>query len=370
MKHITIGIPAYKAKDVIANALSSIQIQTMKQICTVIIASDSSTEDYSYLKQQYPDLDIVTLTCEKNTGPGLARQRCIDACTTEWITFIDADDSFYSPFSIEHLFTGITENCVVVQATFLEEMPYEINGARFLTINTNHGWVFGRLYNLNFLKNNNIRFSNLRSSEDCEFNFKVRMAVEKTHSLVNIINKPVYLWRRASENSITRIGMKENGGIPLYNNDLSPVGGTVAVINVIKYCKEIELFNDTVKSFIAQYIMQLYFNYVKVIEQSPIFQKQALFNAKRFYQTCYREIEQDITKDMLTKAYLSLVSEAEYIPTITFSNFIDKIKEANYGGKQEFLEIRAELPDWVEELDLKCGALDEEGYIYANGENL
>ena len=56
------------------------------------------------------------------------------------------------------------------------------------------------------------------------------------------------------------------------------------------------------------------------------------------------------------------------IPEITFFEFMEKIKTEEFGGKQEFEAIRAELPAWVTELDLRSGVLGEEGYILTDNE--
>ena len=116
---ITVGIPAYKAMRHICDCLASIQIQTIKNDVEVIISSDNPEDDYEFVKKQYPDLDITIIPCEENTGAGLARQRCIDACKTDWITFIDADDVFFTPLALEQLRDGIQPNVVMVQGTFL-----------------------------------------------------------------------------------------------------------------------------------------------------------------------------------------------------------------------------------------------------------
>ena len=119
---LTVGIPAYKAQGHIADCLSSIQIQSIRNDVSVIIASDYPEDDYEYLKDKYDDLDITVLPCEKNGGPGIARQRCLDACKTDWITFIDADDVFISPFALETLMKGIQPNVIEVQAPFMQEI--------------------------------------------------------------------------------------------------------------------------------------------------------------------------------------------------------------------------------------------------------
>jgi len=71
--------------------------------------------------------------------------------------------------------------------------------------------VFGRAYNIKFLRDFKISFSELRAMEDGEFNWKIRMTVEGSKWLINVIDAPIYLWRIGSEHSITRIGESKNG---------------------------------------------------------------------------------------------------------------------------------------------------------------
>ena len=67
------------------------------------------------------------------------------------------------------------------------------------------------------------------------------MSIEGTPLKINRLNKTlIYLWRKGSDHSITRIGMEENGGEPLYNWNLCQVGATVASINAIKFLSKKE----------------------------------------------------------------------------------------------------------------------------------
>lgn len=167
MKFITIGIPAFKAENHICDCLASIQIQSIREEISIIIAKDNLEDNYEFVKNRFPELDITILDCDKNTGPGLARQRCLDAASTEWITWIDADDVFIHPMSIESLIAGIQPNCIEVQGAFFQEIENNPMGVRLAPRNdANHPWVFGRLYNVKFLKENNISFTSLRAMED------------------------------------------------------------------------------------------------------------------------------------------------------------------------------------------------------------
>ena len=166
-KLITIGIPAYNAEDHICDCLASIQIQSIVDEVCVIIAADDPKDNYNFVKQRFPELDITILKCEKNTGPGLARQRALDAATTDWITFIDADDIFVSPIALEKLRDGITLGCIEVQGPFCQEVESNPQGIRMVPRNDlGHPWLFGRLYAVPFLKDNDIGFSALRAMED------------------------------------------------------------------------------------------------------------------------------------------------------------------------------------------------------------
>ena len=391
MKKITIGVPVYKAKGTINKLLASLLMQTMSNDIAVILANDYPADNgsYNYVKKLYPDLDITILDCEKNTGPGLARQRALDACKTEWITFMDADDILMSPFALEDLYNNITPNCIEVQGPFLQEVAEgNLNAAERMQLMQNghplpprtlprndigHPWVFGRMYKVPFLQQQGIKFSKLRAMEDGEFNWKIRMSIEGSPLQINLIENPIYLWRTGSEHSITRIGIEENDGEPLYNWDLCQVGATAAAINAIKFCQKKNPFNGGVTRFAVEQMISHYFTYVKCLEKKPLFAKQNLFNAKRFYHSCYKDLEKNIDIDILKMMYTAQLAANSQdmlgiIPEITFFEFMDKIKTEPYGGKEEFNTIREELPDWVKELDLKSGVFGEEGYIFTDNE--
>ena len=188
MKKITVGVPTYKAHTTLNKLLASILTQSMSDEVEIILANDYPDDNgtYDYLKNNFPDLDITILNCDKNTGPGLARQRALDACKTEWITFMDADDVLIGPFALEDLYNNITPNCIEVQGAFFQEVQEgNIDAAHRMQLIQNgqgipprvmprndigHPWVFGRLYNVSFLRQSGIGFSKLRAMEDGEFN--------------------------------------------------------------------------------------------------------------------------------------------------------------------------------------------------------
>ena len=116
-----------------------------------------------------------------------------------------------------------------------------------------------------------------------------------------------------------------------------------------------------------------YVTYVQCLERKPMFAKQNLFNAKRFYHSCYKKIENEIDDKILNDMYtIQYAGHSQdmigIIPKITFFDFMEKVKSEEYNGKEECDKLREELPDWVQELDMKSGVLGEEGYVYTEGE--
>lgn len=359
-KLLAIGIPAFKAEKTINRCLASIYIQTKIEDVEIIIASDDPDVDYDWVEDLWP-MDIKTLNTDKNTGPGLARQRCLDACFTPWITFIDADDIFANPLAVENLLKTIKSPAVVeVQGPFLQEMVTQDGNTALSSRNdVEHPWVFGRAYNVKFLRENNIRFSDLRAMEDGEFNWKIRMTIEGSPFKINVIQEPIYIWKEGSEHSITRIGRDEDG-TPQYNFDLCPVGSTIAAINAAKFCKKMNPFNGSITRFIVETMIGQYFTYIECCRKKPIFADQCMFNAKRFYHECYKDVEKDISEEVLNTMYTAQYAGRAtdligIIPEITFFEFMDTIKYDTYEGENELIKIRAILPDDILENDKKTG---------------
>jgi len=359
-KWLTVGIPAYKAENHISDCLASIQTQTIKDEVSVIIAKDNPTDNYDFVKERFPDLDITILDCEKNTGPGLARQRCADACKTEWITWIDADDVFFTAFSLEYLKGGIATDVVEVQGIFYQEITNHPKGVRTVPRNDMfHPWVFGRMYRVEFLKQMDIKFSELRAMEDGEFNWKIRMSIDGSPLKINVIEAPIYFWRTGSEHSITRMGIDDKG-IPQYNFDLCQWGATVAAINAVKFCRKKNPFNGALIRFVTEIMIGQYFTYIECLAKKPVFAEQNFFNAKRFYHECYKQIESQIEDEVLQKMYTvqrtgKMQDLIDIIPEITFFDFMNKVRTEEYGGDEEFKKIRAALPQEIIDNDIKTG---------------
>ena len=88
---ITVVIPAYNSEKYIARAIDSVLTQTHKPD-EIIVVDDGSTDNTSEIARKYEP--SVKLIQQQNTGASVARNTGIEAATSEWIAFLDADDEW------------------------------------------------------------------------------------------------------------------------------------------------------------------------------------------------------------------------------------------------------------------------------------
>ncbi len=89
---ITAIVPVYNREDKIQRAIDSI----LSQSCLpeeIIVVDDASTDNTVEILKRYRD-KITCIFLTENSGPSAARNKGIKAVKTEWITFLDSDDSW------------------------------------------------------------------------------------------------------------------------------------------------------------------------------------------------------------------------------------------------------------------------------------
>ena len=120
---VAIIIPIYKSRDTLSAALDSLVSQTKKTFM-VIPSIDGDGENYDDLFEEYEKrgLHIYPIYSKENCGPGIARQRGIDAAEMcKYLMFLDADDMLL-PRAVEVLTHEIeVKNADIVAGTFLSE---------------------------------------------------------------------------------------------------------------------------------------------------------------------------------------------------------------------------------------------------------
>ncbi len=111
MFKVSVIIPCYNCQDYINRCLTALENQTFKDF-EVVIVDDASTDNSLEALNEFAKnsaLEIQILKNEHNCGPGVSRNKAVEACRGEYVCFCDCDD-WYEPNYIEKMITALIEN--------------------------------------------------------------------------------------------------------------------------------------------------------------------------------------------------------------------------------------------------------------------
>lgn len=83
-------IPLYNKEQYIAHTLQSVLSQDFNDF-EVVVIDDGSTDKSLEVVNTFHD-DRLHVICQDNAGPSAARNRGVQACSGDWVAFLDADD--------------------------------------------------------------------------------------------------------------------------------------------------------------------------------------------------------------------------------------------------------------------------------------
>jgi len=194
-------IPCFNAKYTLFKTLSSIALQRNIEKIRVYLVNDCSDYDYKDFIDYFSNyFHIEEIKSDINVGPGEARNIGIRNSSNPYIVFIDSDDVFYSPYSLDILYKEITKTKANL---VISDFIYERDNERLIKKNS-YVWLHGKIYNRKYLEENNIYFNNTRANEDNGFNNLIIL----TTNNVKYLNKITYVYKE-NENSITRKNNRE-----------------------------------------------------------------------------------------------------------------------------------------------------------------
>lgn len=380
--NIDVIIPAYKAQETIIQTLSSILMQTIRNDLHIYIVDDCTpdhADEYDKVAERFIGLglNIKVIHLESNQGPGVARQKGIEAGNSPFFTCIDADDTFANAVSLEILREGMkqdnpqfpADSIKCVSATFmqlgetLQEMVPHQNDMI---------WMFGKLYRRKFIEDYGIKFNTTRANEDTGYNKWVQLLCSNQNEQIRFLSDVVYLWHYKA-NSITRIN---NGQYAL---DQCFCGWTDNMIYAIENVKKKRPFDGTVLQMICSVMFQLYYYWVETVAKAPVFADQNWEYVKKFYHKCYKRIEEDLTDEAISQMF-SMASMSKYqdgsmlgiIPCVGIKEFFDRLHAESYDPGHIY-DVWKDMQNNSDTKQLMinntaCGVCPE-GYAQCTGEN-
>lgn len=203
---LAVIIPVYNNRDLLEKALTSLTIQTNKKFLTIVV-DDCSTEDLSPIINKFKDkLFLSYHKLRENKGPGGARQYGLNLlykqnkesdAKFEYVTFLDSDDLLY-PRATEMFYKEAIKQNVDILVSNITVDEKGTNGYVIFP-EQNVTWLHGKVYKVDYLKDNNIYFPEHIYNEDSFFN---QLAFAWTSNIYKL-EETFYFWR-ANQNSLTR----------------------------------------------------------------------------------------------------------------------------------------------------------------------
>ena len=213
---ISIAMPCYNSEKYIDKAIESILEQTYCNF-ELLIVDDSSTDNTMKKIEAYAkkDFRIKVLKNQFSKGVSGAMNTAIEKAKGTYFTRMDSDDiSVLERLEKQHKFLENNKEYGVcsVNISMLDRFGNIYNENVYPEQTIPSEWTFlwtnpipnaPCMYRMNIIKNNNIRFSDLKTAEDYDF---LRGIITKTKTYM--INEPLYLYRY-NETSIFNNNLKE-----------------------------------------------------------------------------------------------------------------------------------------------------------------
>ena len=205
---LDIIIPQYNETEeqikVLLDSISNQENIDFKEINVCIVNDCSNVILSDEFLKNYEKLNICYIKNNKNTGPGLARQKGVDLTDNQYIMFCDADDKLYNNKVLSYIIPFLKQKKPNYLVTNIAAERY-INGKKCLEIREGRDtfpWMHGKVYKRSFLEEKEIRFSPyVRHVEDVYFTTCVIGSIDLR--LITYLDCVSYLWK-ANEASLTR----------------------------------------------------------------------------------------------------------------------------------------------------------------------
>jgi glycosyltransferase involved in cell wall biosynthesis len=183
----SIIIPVYNAEGFIQRSYLSIINQFYNDLEIIFINDGSTDNTLNVIQGIIEKNDNVKVYTQINSGPGVARNLGIKNATGDLIIFLDVDDKLNSEYfkTLDILLCNkdfkfacfgyslvYNENQVISKFNFQKNIFINDHLKDFFEIGTIKNVVWNKVFNRNYLVENNIFFDNSRINEDAVFVFK------------------------------------------------------------------------------------------------------------------------------------------------------------------------------------------------------
>ena len=332
---ISVIIPVYNVEQYLRQCLDSVVNQTLKDI-EIILVDDGSTDSSLSICNEYAQKDCrIKVLKQNHKGAGAARNKGLEIARGEYLSILDSDD-FFELDMLEKLYDEATENnaditicdmkfydtqthttqksfsinkdCIPDKTIFsYKDMPDYI-------FNTFQNWSWNKLFKTEFVKTNNIKFQEIKRTNDLYF----------TCCALVLANKITYLDEKLAYYRFNTTSNCQS------TNYIAPKDFVRAFIKLKKFLEKKNIYKAVKRSYINWAIGSCLYN-LRTLEKYPDAHKKLL---NYLIDTGFQNM--DITQD--NKELFNL--ESEYNEFIKLYN----LKDVHYKNKcQRIFSIKNAL---------------------------
>lgn len=137
-----------------------------------------------------------------HSGLSTARNACMDRATADYVMFCDCDDMFFHTYGVSFLIAEMATEFDALVSDFVEETrTSDRKHVAFITHKLDPVFVHGKVYRLEFLRENNLRFPDgLNLNEDSCFNILALELSPRTKHMA----KEIYMWKWRDGSTVRR----------------------------------------------------------------------------------------------------------------------------------------------------------------------
>lgn len=200
---ISVIIPVYNVEIYIGRCLESVLNQSYSNL-EIICIDDKGKDDSCKIVEKYMQEDsrIMLYRNEENLGLGASRDKGLQCCTGEYVTFIDSDDYIESGYIERFYKETVNQNYDVIIGGYIRKngsalKKYKVADNELAVMNFDTSCA--KLYRTDFLNDNNLNFRGIRRYEDGLFTMSLMLCSPK----YKVIDYSGYFYT-LNPNSITK----------------------------------------------------------------------------------------------------------------------------------------------------------------------
>lgn len=172
---VSVIVPIYNTANFLDTCLKSLVSQTFDSyevICIDDCSTDGSKDIAEAYELQYPEI-VRVYQNEHNVGQGRSREKGMSLANGEFILFVDSDDYISTDFISTYYEAILRRNLDIVSGGLVRDIDGRLvqeHSPTFPWCLTTYSVLCTKMFRMSFLKQNDIRFAQVRRGEDVFFN--------------------------------------------------------------------------------------------------------------------------------------------------------------------------------------------------------